>query len=186
MNLHILYGSIAFVIWSSFSTWYYVNYIKEFDEPEAAPIALVEEAPQPTPKAATTPTEKADEPETGVEEEVPTSINISRTFTFLKNSTELSQVAALGNFLDSLSQAATSTNLEFQVIGHACDLGTPEHNMELGERRASFVAKQINSTFDQSEISTQSKGESEPIAPNTSENNRRKNRRVTITINSKP
>ena len=32
MNTPINQGIVAFVIWSVFSTWYYVNYIREIDE----------------------------------------------------------------------------------------------------------------------------------------------------------
>jgi OOP family OmpA-OmpF porin len=70
---------------------------------------------------------------------------------------------------------------EFNIVvgGHACNLGTDKHNMELSERRAQSVVKYllskgVNNAF----IGSHNYGESKPAVPNTSEENRKKNRRV--------
>ncbi|MDR0691904.1 MAG: OmpA family protein [Prevotellaceae bacterium] len=72
-------------------------------------------------------------------------------------------------------------NMNIQIEGHACDMGNNAVNMKLGLRRADavkeyFVAKGIAAN----RITTASKGKTEPIAPNTNEENRRKNRRIQI------
>lgn len=35
MNVNLSLGILSFILWSTFSTWYYVNFIKEFPEDES-------------------------------------------------------------------------------------------------------------------------------------------------------
>jgi outer membrane protein OmpA-like peptidoglycan-associated protein len=82
--------------------------------------------------------------------------------------------------LDKLVQTLVASK-EFNIVvgGHACDLGSDKYNMELSERRAQAVVKYllskgVNNTF----VGSHNYGESKPAVPNTSEDNRKKNRRV--------
>lgn len=68
-------------------------------------------------------------------------------------------------------------------IGHTDNVGTAESNQILGQNRAEFVKdyltkKGVNGT----KITTSSKGQSKPVADNTTEEGRSKNRRTVITI----
>ena len=88
-------------------------------------------------------------------------------------------------FADSLKEVLQNRAATVSITGYACDLGTATHNLALGEKRAAFVAGELKSTGLQlSSLETDSKGEADPALPNTSEENRSKNRRVTITIKS--
>lgn len=72
---------------------------------------------------------------------------------------------------------------EFNVIveGHTCDIGTHEANIKVGQRRANAVEAYIVSQgIEAKRIKTVSKAETEPRVPNTSEENRKKNRRVIV------
>ncbi|GHT55296.1 hypothetical protein AGMMS49982_21070 [Bacteroidia bacterium] len=77
-----------------------------------------------------------------------------------------------------------SPNIKIQIEGHTDDIGTPEYNMTLGQERAETVkayllekgvpAKMI--------VKTLSKAATEPLVPNSDEENRQKNRRVEIVV----
>jgi OmpA-OmpF porin, OOP family len=74
-------------------------------------------------------------------------------------------------------------DLNLLIIGHTCTLGSKEINQELGLKRANrvkdlFVEKGIPDV----RITTESRGYSEPLVPNTSEQNRAINRRVDLKI----
>ena len=88
---------------------------------------------------------------------------------------------------NSLKQLAVSlqnnpeTNI--LVVGHTDSTGTAAHNMDLSIRRANavklFMGQQgVNSA----RLSTQGKGETEPIAPNSTAEGLAQNRRVEIVI----
>ena len=68
------------------------------------------------------------------------------------------------------------------IEGHTCDInasGDPEYNVKLGQRRADAVqAVLIENGIDADRVNTASFGESRPAVPNTSDENRRLNRRV--------
>lgn len=69
------------------------------------------------------------------------------------------------------------------IVGHTDSTGTATHNMDLSIRRAaavkSFIAQQGVNT---ARLTTQGKGETEPIAPNSTAAGRAQNRRVEIVI----
>lgn len=67
--------------------------------------------------------------------------------------------------------------------GHTCDIGSSESNIRVGQKRADAAkAYLVEQGIAPERIDTQSKGETNPIAPNTSEENRRLNRRVEFLI----
>jgi outer membrane protein OmpA-like peptidoglycan-associated protein len=69
------------------------------------------------------------------------------------------------------------------IEGHACALGSEEHNLALGMRRAEAVKNYLVAQGIASErIRTISYGESRPLADNTAEEGRALNRRAVIEI----
>lgn len=69
------------------------------------------------------------------------------------------------------------------IIGHTDNTGTAAHNMDLSKRRAESVkAYAVAAGVDPSRLSTQGKGDTEPIADNTTVDGRAQNRRVEIVI----
>lgn len=69
------------------------------------------------------------------------------------------------------------------IYGHTCDLGKPEKNVELSKRRAEAMKTVLIGRGCRPEnIQTVGKGPYEPLVPNTSEANRKKNRRIEIQI----
>jgi len=91
------------------------------------------------------------------------------------------------NARNSLSQLAVSlqnnpqTNI--MIIGHTDSTGTASHNMDLSIKRAAAVKSFITQQeVKGSRLTTQGKGETEPIAPNSTAAGRAQNRRVEIVI----
>jgi OmpA-OmpF porin, OOP family len=77
----------------------------------------------------------------------------------------------------------TNPNLCLRITGHTCNWGTHRNNLRVGLRRANSVrAKLIVQGASSNQLTTESKGDNEPLVPNTSEANRKKNRRVEIKV----
>jgi len=69
------------------------------------------------------------------------------------------------------------------VYGHTDDTGSDQHNLDLSQRRAVAVATLLaNQGIDQRRFYIEGKGETDPIASNTTETGRAQNRRVEIQI----
>jgi len=76
-------------------------------------------------------------------------------------------------------------DLNVVVIGYTCDIGTSEYNQGVSRQRAENIKTElINSGVEAKKIKTQAKGENQPFAPNNTETNQRKNRRVQIVFKS--
>ena len=85
------------------------------------------------------------------------------------------------NDLKQLAQQAIAGKKELQVVGHTDNSGTPQINMQYGRQRADAIkAILIEYGVAAGQITATSKGQTEPIAANDSEEGRRKNRRVEI------
>jgi outer membrane protein OmpA-like peptidoglycan-associated protein len=179
MNTNVLLGTISFVIWSAFSTWLYVNYIKDFDDlPQNEQLMVQEEVSEAVVEVLAVDSATV---------EVLAPITLSKSFTFHKNTTDLMHAGAIKQYADSLETLLSDRTVSVNITGYTCNLGTEAYNQQLGLERANYVMtvlKQSNITWP--DMTTSSKGETDPLVPNTSENNRIKNRRVTILINSKP
>lgn len=70
-----------------------------------------------------------------------------------------------------------------RIEGHACDLGGAVSNRQVGQLRAD-VAKGflVRKGIAANRITAVSKGDTEPVAPNTTEENRIKNRRIQVLV----
>lgn len=69
------------------------------------------------------------------------------------------------------------------IVGHTCDLGTEQYNQGLSERRAASVEEYlIQGGISADRISSDGRGETQPLVENASESARMLNRRVEMTI----
>ncbi len=67
---------------------------------------------------------------------------------------------------------------KIQIQGNTCNLGTAEYNLALGDRRANSAKKYLEGLgVNSGRLSTISFGLEKPVAPNTDEVNRSRNRR---------
>jgi len=103
---------------------------------------------------------------------------------FNKNSFSIKPSAFL--YLDALGEAIandpTLSNKVFKVEGHTCDLGSDKYNYVLSKRRAQAIVKYLTAKYGllPSQFIVVPYGESRPLVPNISEENRKKNRRVVV------
>jgi len=89
----------------------------------------------------------------------------------------------LETYADHLVQTLKNTKDELLLVGHTDDDATAVSNQKLGLQRAELIKYLLVSKgFKASRIRTSSKGESSPIAPNDTEQNRSLNRRVELFI----
>ena len=72
-----------------------------------------------------------------------------------------------------------------RVTGYTDDLGSAAHGLNLSRRRAQQVATALSTILPSKTfpMTVRGRGEADPAVPNTSESNRRKNRRVTVVLN---
>ena len=139
-----------------------------------APEPVVEAAPAPAPMPAPAP---APAP-------VPTSEKVSfaaeALFDFDK-----SVVKSEGKLaLDDLLMKLQGMNTEVMVtVGHTDSVGSDAYNQKLSLRRAEAVKAYIVSKgIDASRVYTEGKGESQPVADNSTAEGRAKTRRVTVEV----
>ena len=86
----------------------------------------------------------------------------------------------LTNLANSLSKFGDSKLL---LVGHTDNKGTESYNLDLSRRRASAVGNYLISRgVPSARLSTSGRGETEPIAPNDTDADRQKNRRVEVAI----
>lgn len=93
-------------------------------------------------------------------------------------SEEFTPIAVIGT-----SYLATDPNNKIRIIGHTDDVGDADSNLALSRLRAEAVAElfaELGAPGEQ--IIVEAKGETEPIADNTTEAGRKANRRVDFSI----
>ena len=130
-------------------------------------LELEEPAPEPIPEPAPEP---APEPQTWV-------FDSGRlNFDFDKSVVKPQYFELLRNVKDYAEQ----NDFRLTIIGHTDCKGTDAYNMALGMRRAiAVIDKLIEFGLDPARVlSVESRGESEPIAPNDTEQGRFENRRI--------
>ena len=88
---------------------------------------------------------------------------------------------------ENLSTLAASLekypNTDLMIVGHTDATGPDEYNMSLSQRRATAAANYLASQgVARTRLRSTGRGEVEPVAPNDTEANRQKNRRVEVAI----
>jgi outer membrane protein OmpA-like peptidoglycan-associated protein len=80
-----------------------------------------------------------------------------------------------------------SEGYEVKIEGHTDSRGSDEYNIKLSKERAEAVRKALIDRYGVSPdiLTAEGLGEREPVAPNDTEKNRQKNRRVEITVQPK-
>lgn len=77
---------------------------------------------------------------------------------------------------------ARNPDMRLQVVGHTDNVGSAEYNQKLSQARAFATATKLVTKYNISKqrLAPSGKGATEPIAPNTTEEGRAKNRRVEL------
>lgn len=85
--------------------------------------------------------------------------------------------------LDRMVEVMNENDIEVDIIGHTDNIGTDAYNKELSERRAESVVNYlVENGIERNRLNYKGMGETEPAVPNTSAENRAKNRRVNFKI----
>lgn len=143
-------------------------------------VAQVAEAPVIELEELTTDLAGAIQTETSIEEVV---VNLGADVLF-----EVAESTLTAASKDAISRAAATISARepgtVTVVGHTDDTGGPEINQPLSEARARAVAEALGAILDTSRypLEASGRGAQEPRVPNDSEDNRARNRRVTLTL----
>lgn len=90
---------------------------------------------------------------------------------------------AMSNIQSLANSMKNNPNTNIMIIGHTDSKGTDSYNMSLSQRRAMSVKNYAQMQgIASSRLTTQGRGETEPIADNSTEAGRAQNRRVEIVI----
>jgi OOP family OmpA-OmpF porin len=117
---------------------------------------------------------------TRIEASAPPTVRLPIFFEF--DSAELRPEAS--QLLGKVGAALTAPELEpfnFSIEGHTDSVGSEDYNRELSARRAAAVRSFLMAQgVPESRMATVGHGEADPVAPNESDEGRRRNRRVEL------
>jgi outer membrane protein OmpA-like peptidoglycan-associated protein len=110
-----------------------------------------------------------------------TTITLDSTVLFAKDSPKINSKAR-GRLEDVADQLKQSGPGRVRITGYTDDLGSAAHGLTLSRQRAAAVADVLRDDLPESDypFTTKGRGEADPAVPNTSERNRKINRRVVI------
>ncbi|MFC8021636.1 OmpA family protein [[Kitasatospora] papulosa] len=118
------------------------------------------------------------------ESKTETTYSLQAAVLFAKDSADISAQAQqkIDDIAQKIAQAHPGRAVE--IHGYTDNLGSAEHGLELSEDRANAVKRLLtkNPVLRQITFTAKGLGEAEPIADNSSENGRQKNRRVEIVV----
>ncbi len=161
-------GFVAFVIWSFFSTWLFVDILR----PSLKKPAVVQTIPEATTNVADSLAK--------IYALMPKDVMIPYEFDKAKFNPDPKLEPSLSEFKGWLEKYPGSILL---VTGYTDLVGTPGYNQALGLERAQAVQKYLESKgFPASRMIVTSKGEEDPVAGYITAEERAKNRRTVISI----
>ncbi|PCH93597.1 MAG: hypothetical protein COB85_06725 [Bacteroidetes bacterium] len=82
-----------------------------------------------------------------------------------------------------IKQLETAPGFRIRIAGHTDDMGKEKYNLELSLKRANFIAEYVESKgISGDDLVVEGHGSDRPLASNTTEDGRSKNRRVEVTL----
>jgi outer membrane protein OmpA-like peptidoglycan-associated protein len=89
------------------------------------------------------------------------------------------QLESLANFMEN------NKNVELEIIGYTCTVGSASYNKGLSERRAQAVLEfLLHKNIARERIQAIGKGESNPVGDNNTDEGKKENRRVEFVIDN--
>jgi outer membrane protein OmpA-like peptidoglycan-associated protein len=115
-------------------------------------------------------------------EESPRRVRVvlSSELLFSRDSAQL-EPAVRGRLREIAGELRSRGPGRLRIVGYTDDLGSAAHGLDLSRRRADAVRRALRPLLPGLPAVVSGRGEADPAAPNTSEANRRKNRRVVLT-----
>ena len=164
----LIIGFIVFLVWSLFSIWLYCEKIK----PVADDPITIQSIPE-------------------IQAIVVDSVVLSEVLT----PNDLMIYFEFGDASFSTDPKTDNSVIEFKlwldknpesklsITGHTDNIGSSKYNQTLGYRRAQTIQKYLESTgINIDKLIVESKGENQPVADQSAEEDRVKNRRAVISI----
>ena len=110
-------------------------------------------------------------------------VNSSTLIYFPFNSTNKLADSSVETYLKQVATQVKKSGQKVRLTGHTDNQGNEAYNMNLGRKRANIIKNfLISQGLPTSQIITISKGETEPVTSNTTEQGRAKNRRTEMLI----
>lgn len=130
---------------------------------------------------------KEDKIQATVEEESSNEIKLSISDVLFELNSDIVSPSYIGAIKSIVSMATNYSGLTISIEGYTDDLGDEAYNVELSTGRAKNVARIfIDNGMPPESISYRGLGKENPVVPNNSEENRKKNRRVEIRFIQNP
>jgi outer membrane protein OmpA-like peptidoglycan-associated protein len=171
----LIIGFLAFIGWSAFSDYIYVCKIRGYcvDAPNAK-VADLNKKSAVSVDSVLLPSAREVAVNPG---------NLVLYFDFDKS--ELNSVSVADKYFEkSVNYLDQNAEAKFSIIGYADATGSVMYNQALGMRRAITVQNYfISKGIQAARFTIQSRGENDPVADNSTETGRSKNRRTELTIN---
>ncbi len=158
---------------------------KDRPEPVAAAPKTETVAQTEAPVQKTTPVEqKVVETEPVKKELTPTERSIVEKPLAFQEVGNTNVTPQLATKLDEIAKILKANkDIELNITGYTCDIGTEARNLEIGMKRAEAVSDYLkNKGIESNRMHLFSKGEKEPLVPNTPAENKALNRRVSLTL----
>ncbi len=106
------------------------------------------------------------------------------TFLFPFNSSARESDPKVDAYLQALIEKHKATANTFTIVGHTDAIGSAEENQALGLARANAIRQILEKGgIAAARIQASSKGATEPVSDNSTEDGRHRNRRVVLTVN---
>ncbi len=125
-------------------------------------------------QTADTGTQFVDQPDGSLKLNIPSQVTFDTDSATIKPS--------FRTVLDGVAQTISQEpNINARVVGHTDGTGNPEHNMTLSQRRAQSVGTYlVDHGVKSARLTTEGRGQTQPVASNATEDGRTQNRRVEI------
>lgn len=112
------------------------------------------------------------------------ALSFDGTALFDFDSSELS-TAGRGELDSLISRIGGNSDIgTINVVGHADSLGPTDYNQDLSERRAHNVVEYLQTSLPTVSIKSSGMGELDPVADNSTETGRQRNRRVEVKVDA--
>ncbi len=108
-------------------------------------------------------------------------VNLNVQFEYNKDTVQSSYLSEVASFADFMKSYPSATAV---IEGHTDSIGSDTYNQNLSQRRVNEVVRLLVSDYgiEASRLSALGYGETQPIAPNDTDANRAKNRRVVASV----
>lgn len=178
--------AVLLILWSGASTYWYVCKIKKDCDKQATEIVNIQKISNPDIKKVNI------NKNTEIKDTVSVINNLKEKLKTGFTLYEFPKNSSVNNNIDTdFDEFAENLKIYFEknssdkilINGYTDNSGTLKANLYVGKKRAEFLkSKLIEKGIDKTRIQTSSKGQSNPIADNNTEEGRKQNRRAVITF----